>query len=177
MQRLLEDAAKISGIEYDISSFADITEAIHVVQTEMGITGTTAKEAATTISGSFSSMKGAWQNLLTAISSDDLPFDDYVSAFVDSVSTVASNLMPRIQIALNGVVSLIDKLAPVIIGKIPELVSTLLPSVINAATGIISSVADIIPNLVSALVGAIPQLISGFQQVINALITALPTVI
>ena len=59
MQRLLEDAEKISGIEYDISSYGDIVDAIHVVQTEMGITGTTAKEASTTISGSVSSMKSA----------------------------------------------------------------------------------------------------------------------
>ena len=62
MQRLLEDAEKLSGIKYDISSYADIVDAIHVVQTEMGITGTTAKEAASTISGSLSMAKAAWKN-------------------------------------------------------------------------------------------------------------------
>ena len=78
MARLLADAQAISGIEYDLSSYADIVDAIHVIQTEMGITGTTAKEASTTISGSIASMKASWQNLLTAISTDDLPFDTYV---------------------------------------------------------------------------------------------------
>lgn len=178
MQRLLDDAAKISGIQYDISSFADITEAIHVVQTEMGITGTTAKEAATTISGSLSSMKGAWQNVLTAISSDELPFDDYVSAFVDSVSTVASNLMPRIKIALNGVVSLIDKLAPVIIAEIPSLFSDLLPSIIKGAIGLVNSIVSILPSLVNTLVSdLLPQLLSGIVDIVGALISALPSVI
>ena len=78
MERLLEDAQAISGIEYDVSSYADVVDAIHVIQTEMGITGTTAKEASSTISGSISMMKSSWQNLLTAISADDLPFEDYI---------------------------------------------------------------------------------------------------
>lgn len=71
MERLLEDASKLSGIEYDISSYSDIVDAIHIVQNEMGITGTTAKEASTTIQGSISSMKGAWQNLLTGLTDEN----------------------------------------------------------------------------------------------------------
>lgn len=71
MQRLLKDAEKLSGVKYDLSSYADIVDAIHVVQTEMGITGTTAREASTTIQGSVASMKGAWQNLVTAIAAMD----------------------------------------------------------------------------------------------------------
>ena len=70
MQRLLKDAEKLSGVKYDLSSYADIVDAIHVVQTEMGITGTTAREASTTIQGSVASMKGAWKNLVTAIAAD-----------------------------------------------------------------------------------------------------------
>ncbi len=178
MQRLLEDAEKISGIKYDLSSFADITEAIHVVQTEMGITGTTAKEAASTISGSIASMKGSWQNLLTAISSDDLPFDDYVNTFVDSVSTVANNLIPRIQIALNGVVSLIDKLAPTLIAKIPELLTSLLPAIITATTSLINSLVAILPSLIDLLVNTvIPQLLAGIGTIINSLLYALPNIV
>ena len=65
MQRLLDDAEKISGIKYDISSYADIVDAIHVIQTEMGITGTTAKEAEETISGSIGMLKTSFQNLIT----------------------------------------------------------------------------------------------------------------
>ena len=88
MERLLADAEKISGIEYDISSYADITEAIHVVQTEMGITGTTAAEAASTIQGSLSMMKGAWANLLTGLADENADFDALMGNFVDSVVTV-----------------------------------------------------------------------------------------
>lgn len=177
MQRLLDDAQKLSGVKYDISSYADIVDAIHVVQTEMGITGTTAKEAASTISGSLSSMKGAWQNVLTAVASDDLPFDDYVTAFVDSVSNVASNLMPRIQTALNGVVQLIEQLAPVIVNKFPELINSLLPSIITAAQGIVSAIISALPGILQAILSAAPQLIEGFVSVVNSLIEALPSMV
>ena len=176
MQRLLDDAEKLSGQEFDISSYADIVDAIHVVQTEMGITGTTAAEASGTISGSMASVKGAWTNLVTAMASDDLPLDEYITKFADSATTMVKNMLPRIQKALGGVVQLIDQLAPVIIGAIPELVSELLPSVISAATGLISVVVDILPDLISALIDMIPAFIEGFVTIINAIIEALPQI-
>lgn len=177
MQRLLDDASKLSGQKFDISSYADIVDAIHVVQTEMGITGTTAQEAAGTISGSLSSVKGAWTNLVTALASDDLPLDEYINKFVDSATTMVGNMLPRIQKALGGVVNLIDQLAPVIIGKIPELLGQLLPSVIQAATGIIQAIVNILPGLTQALLDMLPSLIQGFVTIINALIEALPSVV
>lgn len=114
MQRLLEDAEKISGIEYDISSYGDIVDAIHVVQTEMGITGTTAKEASTTISGSVSSMKSAWQNLVTGISDENANLEQLVENFVDSAITAAGNIAPRIEQVLAGIGTVGEKIAPVI---------------------------------------------------------------
>ena len=114
MQRLLEDAEKISGIEYDISSYGDIVDAIHVVQTEMGITGTTAKEASTTISGSVSSMKSAWQNLVTGISDENANLEQLVGNFVDSAITAAGNIAPRIEQVLAGIGTVGEKIAPVI---------------------------------------------------------------
>ena len=178
MERLLSDAEKLSGQKFDISSYADVVDAIHVVQTEMGITGTTAQEAAGTISGSMASVKGAWQNLVTAMASDDLPLDEYITKFVDSASTMVGNMLPRIEKALGGVVQLIDKIAPVIIGKIPELLSRLLPSIIQAATGLVQSIVSILPDLVNMLTtSVIPQLLTGFVTIINALIQALPQVI
>ena len=87
MQRLLDDAEKLSGQEYDISNLNDVYDAIHVVQTEMGITGTTAKEAADTISGSAGSMRAAWQNLLTGLADDNADFDGLVTAFVETSLT------------------------------------------------------------------------------------------
>lgn len=177
MQRLLADAEKISGIKYDISSYADIVDAIHVVQNEMGITGTTAKEASSTISGSLSSMKGAWQNLLTGMGDDTQDFGALVDQFVSSVDTVGANLLPRIEIVLGGVVKLVQGLAPKIIEKIPELVSQLLPSIITASVSLIQAIVAIIPDLVNAIVAQIPAFIQGFVQIVNALIQVLPTVV
>lgn len=177
MQRLLADAEKISGIKYDVSSYADIVDAIHVVQNEMGITGTTAKEASSTISGSLSSMKGAWQNLLTGMGDDTQDFGALVDQFVSSVDTVGANLLPRIEIVLGGVVKLVQGLAPKIIEKIPELVSQLLPSIITASVSLIQAVVATIPDLVSAIVAQIPAFIQGFVQIVDALIQALPTVV
>lgn len=177
MQRLLEDATKLSGVEYDLSSYADVVDAIHVIQDEMGITGTTAKEASSTISGSIGTMKGAWQNLLTALSGDGWDLGVYVSNFVDSVSTVVKNLIPVISTALDGVVQLIDQLAPIIIAEIPKLFSQLLPPILKAATGLIQSIADALPDLINTLVGILPDLIDAVMTIVDTLIDSLPTII
>ena len=178
MQRLLADAQKISGIKYDISSYADIVDAIHVVQTEMGITGTTAKEASTTISGSLASMKSAWQNVLTGMGDDTADFGSLIDQFVSSVSTVGENLLPRIEIVLGGVVKLVQGLAPKIIEVIPSLLSQLLPSVIDTGVKLIQAIVVILPDLISMLVtNAIPALISGAILVINSLVQLLPDII
>ena len=140
MERLLEDASKLSGIEYDISSFADIVEAIHVVQTEMGITGTTAAEAASTISGSVASMGAAWSNLVTGLADDEADFDALMNNFVGSVKTVAGNIAPRIGIALNGVGKLIKEIVPVAMQYIPQIIGEFLPTIGEAAIGIVTSI-------------------------------------
>ena len=85
MERLLADAQKISGVKYDISNLNDVYQAIHVIQGELGITGTTAKEASTTIQGSVSAMKSAWSNMLTGIADDNADFDGLVNNLVESI--------------------------------------------------------------------------------------------
>lgn len=185
MKRLISDAAKMTDVQKELGvtvdansmSFGNIVNAISVMQESMGIAGTTAKEASSTISGSIASMKAAWTNLTVAMSDDNADFGEYVNNFVSSVSTVADNLMPRISIALNGVVQLVEKLAPVIIGKIPELFNTLLPAVISAATGLITAIVNAFPGIVSAIMTVLPELIRGFQDVINGLVMALPSII
>lgn len=115
MQRLIEDAAKLSDtVDAQDMSFGNIVKAINVVQTEMGITGTTAKEASTTISGSVSSMKSAWQNLVTGISDENANLEQLVGNFVDSAITAAGNIAPRIEQVLSGIGMLGEKIAPVI---------------------------------------------------------------
>lgn len=146
MQRLLEDAEKLSGIKYDISSYADITEAIHVIQTEMGITGTTAKEASTTIQGSIASMKASWTNLMVGMADDTQNFDALLSNFIESIGTVAENLLPRINIVVEGMGKLVAGLAPKIAEALPTLTNELLP------------------NLVELGVQAIESLVQGIQE-------------
>lgn len=108
MERLLEDAAKIKAangemVTYSIDSFADMVDAIHVVQNEMGITGTTAKEAENTIEGSISSMKAAWSNLATGMADETADMERLTQDFVDSVGTAAKNIIPRVQQIVIGV--------------------------------------------------------------------------
>lgn len=168
MQRLLEDAEKLSGQKFDLSSYADIVDAIHVVQTEMGITGTTAKEAATTIQGSVNMTKAAWQNLVVGIADDTQDFDVLVNNFVESVTSAGNNILPRVEIALKGVGTLVEKLAPIIAKTVPNIVSTTLPSMIKAGTSMIRALLD-------GLLKAVPELIPCFKNIVNQLISVIVT--
>lgn len=166
MQRLLSDAEKIHAeagkpIKYDISSFSDIVSAIHDVQTEMNITGTTAKEAASTISGSFSSMKAAWSNTLTALTVGGDMLDTSIDNLVVSVKTYIGNIVPAVGKALGGAGQLVSGLAPVIIAELPGLVSTVLPPLVQAAGTLVTGVVSQIPAIVSAVISAVPLMIKN----------------
>lgn len=174
MQRLLEDAQAISGIEYDISSYADVVDAIHVIQTEMGITGTTAKEASSTISGSVGMMKSAWSNLLVGVADDSQNFDVLVSNFVDSVATVADNILPRVETTLVGVGELVESLLPVIVERIPEIINSVLPQLIQSGMNMITT-------LLNGIQANLPEIVNGailiIQQLITTFITMLPQIV
>ena len=164
MQRLIADAAELSDtVDAQSMSFDNIVEAIHVVQTEMGITGTTAKEASTTIQGSLASMKSAWENLLTGVADDNANFEVLVSNFVDSVVTVGSNIIPRVKIIIGGLSKIIseaaNKLVPLVVNTIVEN----LPQIIEGGVNLIVS-------LISGLISAIPQLVRSIPQIIIAII-------
>lgn len=178
MQRLLVDAQKLTGIKYDISNFSDIIEAIHAIQNEMGITGTTAKEAASTIEGSLSMTKSAWTNLLTGMADDNADFDKLVTNFVDSVSTLGKNLLPRIEIIINGIGKLIDKLLPTIIDKIPDLISSILPNMVksgvNLTTSFINGMVKTLPVLLKVGLEALMTLGKGITESLPSLI---PTIV
>lgn len=174
MKRLLEDAEKLSGIHYDISNLNDVYSAIHVIQEELDITGTTAKEASTTIQGSASAMKAAWQNMLTGIADENADFDTLIGNLVSSVSTFAENILPRIEVALKGVGKLISGLAPVIVEALPGLLDTILPEFINAIMSIVDSIIAVLPELLPTLIDAAVDIL---MQLIEALAENLPTII
>ena len=111
MERLLETAEKLTGVKYSIDSYADIVRAIHAVQVEMGVAGTTAKEASETISGSVGMVKAAWSNLLVGIADDTQDFDKLTDDLVNSVDAAAKNILPRAEVAVGGVVRLVDGLS------------------------------------------------------------------
>lgn len=166
MQRLIDDANALNAAQgnltnYSIDSYSDIVSAIHDVQTEMGITGTTAKEASTTIQGSLSAMKSAWTNLLTGIGDDSQDLDKLINNFVDSTGTAAENILPRLGKIITGIGSLAERLAPVVAAAIPGLVTTVLPELVQSG---ISMVGAILQGLVQML----PQIIQyGVDMVIT----------
>lgn len=193
MQRLLEDAEKISGIEYDISSYADIVDAIHVIQTEMGVTGTTAKEASSTLSGSISAMKSAWENLMVGVADEDADMGQLATKFVDTVVTAAGNIIPRIGAILSGMVEMVREVAPQVIeaGKgllasltngvvqnIPDMLSRI-PEVFTAFLGfitaklpeVLSKGVEVLNNLVNGVLGAIPDMLSKLPEVFDAFVS------
>lgn len=174
MERLLADAEEISGIHYDISNLNDVYEAIHVIQGELDITGTTAKEASTTIQGSAAAMKAAWQNMLVGIADENADFDTLINNLVESVSTFGENILPRIEIALKGVGKLISGLAPVIVEALPNLLNTILPEFINAVMSIVDSIIAVLPELLPTLIDAAVDIL---MQLIEALAENLPTII
>lgn len=173
MQELLDSAQEISGVEYDISSYADIVEAIHVVQESMGITGTTAREAATTIQGSLSMTKAAWTNLMTGIGSG-ADLTPLINNLISSAEKFAENLIPVVQTALTGISTMIEQLAPVVADKLPALMDSILPPLISAVTTLIVGLVGALPTILDVLVSALPGIL---EQLINALISVFPTLI
>lgn len=178
MQRLLDDANKLNAAQgnytnYTINSYADVVSAIHDVQNAMGITGTTSKEASTTIQGSVNATKSAWSNLVTEIADDNANFGQLISNFVDSATTAASNIIPRIEVALNGVAKLIESLVPPIMAELPSLIETVLPQLAQSAV-------NIVQTLVTGISANEAQLIDSAIQIItvlgNGIYQMLPTV-
>lgn len=174
MERLLADAEKLSGVHYDISNLNDVYEAIHVVQGELGITGTTAEEASTTIQGSAAAMKAAWQNMLTGIADENADFDGLINNLVKSIETFAQNIIPRVEQALKGVGKLVSGLAPIIVQELPNLISEILPSFIEAIMSIVDSIIGIIPELLPVVLEAITEI---GMEVINSLSEILPEIL
>lgn len=175
MQRLLDDAEKISGIHYDISSYSDIVDAIHVVQTEMGITGTTAKEASTTISGSVSSMKSAWQNLVTGIADENANLEQLVGNFVDSAITAAGNIVPRIGVILASIGQLIIDYVPVMAENASNMILSFADGLTesDSTSKVVESGIKILTTLITAILSMLPTLIEAAPQIIKAFVGAI----
>lgn len=196
MERLLADAEKISGIKYDISSFADITQAIHVMQEEMGITGTTAKEAGTTIEGSVNSMKSAWQNLLTDLANGGKNMGSLIenlmtTIFGDGTETnlgVFGNVLPVIQNIVSSfadvIPNIVDKLMehlPYLLDAASEIIMSLVYGITENIPALMPVISDLFGNILQYIIESLPIIINSGVQIILALVQgigeSLPTLI
>lgn len=173
MERLLVDAEKISGIHYDISSLSDVYNAIHVVQQEMGVTGTTAQEAAKTISGSANATKSAWQNVLTAIGTG-ADLTPLINNLVDSLGNLVNNLSPVVKNVVKGLgtlaAGLLTTVVPNLIQTIPPLIAESVPILTAALQNALDAVLAVLPSVIDALSGLIPQIVGMLISMLPKLI-------
>lgn len=199
MQQLLDKAQEISGVKFDISSYADIVKAIHVVQQEMGISGisaeeaaelvasgamtqeeayaamgTTAKEAATTIQGSAGSIKAAWDNLVTGIARPDADLGRLIGDVVASAETALNNFLPAFEQAINGIATFVEKAAPIIAKRLPKFIKNILPSILNAGASLLNSIVKVLPQTIQQLITQIVNLFTKYApQLVKAGVEAI----
>ena len=189
MQRLIDDANALNAAQgnytnYTIESYADIVDAIHTVQTEMGITGTTALEASTTIEGSVSAMKAAWSNFVTGLGNDNANISELSAQLIESVGTVAENVLPVVETVLKNIAqavqedgpAMIEKFVSYAIEKLPEIISLGLQMVVSLVKGIaqnipqiVTSVLNMVATIVQTIWEALPDIIEVGKNIVRGL--------
>ena len=184
MYRLLSDAKEIDETFDAVFSldekghleanYSDIVQAIHIVQTEMGITGTTAKEAASTIQGSFGMVKAAWKNLVTGLADPDQDLGTLVGNFTDSIVVAGNNLIPRIQELLPRIVEAITTLMVTVSTQLPGILGSTLPSLIEGASNLVTGLMSALPEILTVLGDIAPTAIG---ILVPAIVELLPEII
>lgn len=189
MQRLIDDANALNAAQgnytnYTIESYADIVDAIHTVQTEMGITGTTALEASTTIEGSIGAMKAAYANFVTGLGNDNADISELSSQLIQSVGTVAENVLPVVETVLKNIAEtvqrdgpeMIEKFVSYAIEKLPEVISLGLQMVISLVKGIaqnipqlVTSVLNMMATIVKTIWESLPDIIEVGKNIVRGL--------
>lgn len=170
MERLLTDASKLSGVKYDISSFADIIAAIHEIQKDQGIFETTKNEAEKTISGSVNAAKAAWQNLLSGLADGNQDIDQLVGNLADSVMKAVNQIVPRLQTMAPRLVQAVQTLVSTLAPQLPGIINSILPGMVEAATTLITGLADVLPNVVKQIGGALKKLFPSLLKTFKSLI-------
>lgn len=189
MQRLLDDANALNAAQgnytnYTISSYADIVDAIHTVQTEMGITGTTQLEASTTIQGSIASMKAAYDNFITGLGDENANMAELITNLLGRTVTVAENLLPVVERLLEniGVVvqekgpEMIEKFVGYAVEKLPRVIELGMKMVLAIVSGladnlpqIVRSVLDMMATIVKTFVSSLPDIVDVGKQIVKVL--------
>lgn len=173
MERLLADASKLSGVKYKIENFSDIIEAIHVIQDNQGIAGTTAAEAEKTISGSVNAAKAAWKNLLSGLADGEQDIDPLVSNLSETVLTAAQNIVPRLQTMAPRLVQAVQTLVSTLGPQLPGIINTILPGMVEAATTLITGLADVLPDLLGSIIDVLPNVVKQIGGALKKLFPSL----
>ena len=149
---------------YQMGNLADMQSALVDYIEMVGMSGYAQAEASKTISGSIASMKSAWSNLLTGLADDNADFGKLVDNLVYTLAGdesgeggVINNMLPRIEKAIGGIATLIEKAAPILVDALPPLVNRVVPSLISAATGMVNAVIKVLPDLLNTVVDALIQ--------------------
>ena len=188
MERLLADAQAISGIEYDISSYADVVEAIHVIQESMGIAGATAAEAEHTIEGSMNAMKAAIDNLIVGFGNADADIEQLCNNVVDAFQDVLTNITPVIEniisalpTALNALLATVGDLLPTLLDTVVDLFSQVLTTLLTMIPQLVPAIIEAVMTIVNTLIENLPLLVDAAVQIVVSLVegigSALPQLI
>ena len=176
MERLLADAEKFSGVKFDISSYADIVDAIHIIQTEMGITGTTAIEAEKTVSGSIGMLKASLSDLAAGFGNPDADIqklcDNMSSAFqsvVENITPVVENIANTLPVAAEALLGSVDELLPSLLDAVTGLFDTVLTSLLQILPSLSPAVADAFVQIVDTVADNLPLLIEAAVQMVAAI--------
>lgn len=179
MQRLIADANEYAASigqasDLSINSFADIVQAIELIQEKQNIAGTTAKEAASTLQGSFAMTKAAWTNLVAGLANPDADLGKLVTDFVESAQAAMGNLLPIVKTGLQGIGKMAAKLLPDIFKELPDLLNDILPDLLNAVD---TTITQVFPVLVQVIARNLPLLlqvaVSAGKTIIKSLFSAI----
>ena len=183
MARLINDTGVMGkGFKATAENVKDIPfdkliEGIHKVQENMGITGTTAKEASETISGSFNSMKSAWSNLVTGFGNEDLDLSQLINNFLGSFETFLKNLTPALSKAIGGIAQALPQIITQLLPLIPPIIGQLLPAIIQGIIILLQGLVQSAPQWIGQIIAMVPVLVQGFMQLFMALLQAAPQII
>ncbi|GEM_PF-2460003 len=173
MEKLLKEASAISGVEYDVSNFADVADAIHVVQNEMGITGSAAEEASASVNGSIDTLKAAFSNFLTGLGDSDADVGELAQNVVDSFSAVAENIAPVLQ----NIVDALPAVVETIIGALNENFPVLLEAAAELLNGLLEGIVELLPVLIPVVISALMMVVNALLDNIDLLIEAAVTLL
>lgn len=176
MERLLQDAEKLTGIHYDINNLSDVYKAINAIQGKLGITGTTGEEAMKTIDGAMKMTKASWDNLLTGLADPKQAVGPLISEFTTSLGTLAKNVTPKIKEVFNALPNALIQITPQLMNTIIDLAPSLILAAINLVAGLIGALPGILEPIFSELTdifNKIPQFLKGNANIVDGFLKSI----